>query len=220
MVTADARTADTSSALQAALGGQDALRPVCGLPISTYFTGVKLRWLQDNVPAIKEGLANGSALVGTVDSWLAWNLTGGARGVGSTTKHVTDVTNASRTLMMDLAATEWHAPTLQALGVGAALGALPQITSNAELLGKVADGGALTGAPLTGCIGDQQSAMVGQRCFSPGFSQGFSRFSRGFSCFSLAFLPIQFGTRGVHIIVPERGPVFTGKNKGPLIKQY
>ena len=178
----DGRTRDTVQALVAELGGQDALRSVTGLPISTYFSGSKLRWLMDNVPAVKAGIDGGTALFGTIDTWLVWNLTGGASGVGNgTTRHVTDVTNASRTLMMDLAATEWHAPTLQALGVGAALGALPQITSNAELLGRVADGGALTGAPLTGCIGDQQSAMVGQRCFSPGQT----KVTYGTGCFML-----------------------------------
>lgn len=99
----DARTRDTVQSLQLSLGGQDALRGVCGLPISTYFSGVKLRWLCDNVPAVKAAIADGKALFGTVDSWLIWNLTGGASGVGSTTRHVTDITNASRTMMMDLA---------------------------------------------------------------------------------------------------------------------
>ena len=164
----DARTSETSAALQTELGGQDALRSVCGLPISTYFTGVKLRWLQDNVPAVREGLENGTALVGTVDSWLLWNLTGGAKGVGSTTRHLTDVTNASRTMMMDLQSGSWHEPSIAALGLQGAAGALPDIVSCAEALGTVANGGALHGAPLTGCIGDQQSAMVGQRCFGRG----------------------------------------------------
>ena len=100
----DARTAETAQHLVESLNGQDSLRDVCGLPISTYFSGVKLRWLQDHVPAVKEAVESGNALFGTVDTWLAWNLTGGAKGVGSTTKHVTDVTNASRTMMMDLAA--------------------------------------------------------------------------------------------------------------------
>ena len=166
----DARTRETSAALEEALGGQDALRPVCGLPISTYFSGVKLRWLVDNVPAVKAGLEAGTALVGTVDSWLAWNLTGGAAGVGGTTRHVTDVTNASRTMMMDLAAGAWHEPSIEALGIGLVgrSGALPEIVSCAEQIGVISDGGPLSGAPLTGMIGDQQSAMVGQRCFSVG----------------------------------------------------
>ena len=164
----DGRTSDVVQALRTELGGQDAVRVVTGLPISTYFSASKLRWLIENVPEVREGLQAGTALVGTIDSWLIWNLTGGAKGVGGTTRHVTDVTNASRTLLMDLAAAQWHEPTIEALGLGAVRGALPEITSNAEVLGEVADGGALHGARLTGCIGDQQSAMVGQRCFAPG----------------------------------------------------
>ena len=164
----DGRTSDVVQALRTELGGQDAVRGVTGLPISTYFSASKLRWLIENVPEVREGLQAGTALVGTIDSWLIWNLTGGAKGVGGTTRHVTDVTNASRTLLMDLAGAQWHEPTIEALGLGAVRGALPEITSNAEVLGEVADGGALHGARLTGCIGDQQSAMVGQRCFAPG----------------------------------------------------
>ena len=92
-------------------------------------------------PLHHQGFENGTALFGTVDTWLAWNLTGGANGVSSgTTKHITDVTNASRTMMMDLASCEWHAPTIEALGVGVAKGGLPQITSSAEALGTIADG--------------------------------------------------------------------------------
>ena len=164
----DARTSETAHALEKALGGKEALRSVCGLPISTYFSGVKLRWLMDNVPAVREGLQQGTALFGTVDTWLAWNLTGGAKGVGSSTRHVTDVTNASRTMMMDLGAGAWHKPSLEALGLGHVAGALPEIRSSAEPYGTIADGGALHGAPLTGMVGDQQAAMLGQRCFGLG----------------------------------------------------
>ena len=165
----DARTRETVAQLNSELGGQDALRSVCGLPISTYFSGVKLRWLIENVPEVKQGFENGTALFGTVDTWLAWNLTGGAKGVKSgTTRRVTDVTNASRTMMMDLGSCTWHTPTIDALGVSVAASALPEITSSAEPLGSISDGGPLDGAPLTAMIGDQQSAMVGQRCFESG----------------------------------------------------
>jgi len=177
----DGRTSEVVQALRAELGGQDAVRGVTGLPISTYFSASKLRWLMENVPEVREGLRAGTALVGTVDSWLVWNLTGGAKGVGGTTRHVTDVTNASRTLMMDLAAAQWHDETIEALGLGAVRGALPEITSNAEVLGEVADGGTLHGARLTGCIGDQQSAVVGQRCFAPGQT----KITYGTGCFML-----------------------------------
>lgn len=141
----DARTRETSAALQAELGGLDALRDACGLPISTYFSGVKLRWLLENVPAVKAGVEAGRAKVGTVDSWLAWHLTGGPNGG----RHVTDFSNASRTMMMDLGTGEWHDGTIEALGVGAAKGALPAITSCAEDLGAITTG-SLAGARLTG----------------------------------------------------------------------
>ena len=113
----DGRTSKVVQALRDKLGGQDAMRGVTGLPISTYFSASKLRWLTENVPEVRDGLRAGTALVRTVDSWLVWNLTGGAKGVGGTTRHVTDVTNAnaSRTLLMDLAAAEWHDETIEAL---------------------------------------------------------------------------------------------------------
>ena len=134
----DARTSGTVATLEAALGGQDALRSTCGLPISTYFTGVKLRWLLNNVPAVKTAFEKGTALVGTVDSWVAWNLTGGAAGVANgTTQHVTDLTNASRTMMMDLGSCTWDSESIEKLGVGVAKDALPRITSCAEELGKL-----------------------------------------------------------------------------------
>jgi len=163
----DGRTSEVVQALRDKLGGQDAVRGVTGLPISTYFSASKLRWLTENVPEVRDGLRAGTALVRTVDSWLVWNLT--------------DVTNASRTLLMDLAAAEWHDETIDALGLNAVRGALPEITSNAQVLGEVADGGALHGARITGCIGDQQSAVVGQRCFSPGQT----KITYGTGCFML-----------------------------------
>ena len=175
----DARTSSTSGMLEAALGGKDALRASCGLPISTYFSGVKLRWLIDNVPEVKAGFEKGTALFGTVDSWLLWNLTGGAQGgapqlfrastsaasdpqptppirksrraaVGSTTRHVTDVTNASRTMMMGLGTCAWDDSAIDSLGLNMARGALPEIVSSAEIIGRVADGGAR--ALRVGCV--------------------------------------------------------------------
>jgi glycerol kinase len=96
----DMRTQETVANLEKDLG-QDGLRDMCGLPLSTYFTGVKLRWLMDNVPEVKAKLESGDAMVGTVDSWLIWKLTGGA-------SFVTDVTNASRTMLMNLKTSEWN----------------------------------------------------------------------------------------------------------------
>ena len=159
----DARTSDVSRTLQAELGGLDALRDSCGLPISTYFSGVKLRWLLDEVPDVRAGFDNGHALFGTVDAWLLWNLTGGPDGG----RHATDFTNASRTMLMDLDAGAWDADNATKLGVASAVGGLPEIVSSAEPYGTIA-AGALAGCPVTGILGDQQSAMVGQRCFNPG----------------------------------------------------
>ena len=125
-----------------------------GLPIATYFSVYKLMWMLEHVPAVAEAVADGRAAFGTIDSWLIYNLTGG--GV-----HVTDVTNASRTGLMDLRTCTWHAPTAEALGVP--LHVLPTIKSNAEVYGHVV-GGPLAGVPICGCLGDQQAATLGQRC--------------------------------------------------------
>ena len=163
----DARTRDTVAKLEPEMGGQDALRGTCGLPLSTYFSGVKLRWLLDNVPEVKAAVGSGDALVGTVDAWLTWKLSGGKR-------HVTDITNASRTMLMDLNTASWDASCVAALGLDPAImGALPEIASCAEPLAEV-DAAAcpsLAGVSITGCVGDQQAAMVGQRCFSPGMAK-------------------------------------------------
>ncbi|PSC73566.1 Glycerol kinase [Micractinium conductrix] len=153
----DNRTAPVCHALQKQLGSQDYFRPVTGLPISTYFSAYKLKWLLDNVPAVAQAAAEGRAAFGTVDSWLIWQLTGGAAGG----LHATDVSNASRTNLMDLQALSWHQPTLELFGVAPRM--LPQIRSNAEVYGTVKDG-PLAGVPIAGCLGDQQAAMVGQRC--------------------------------------------------------
>jgi glycerol kinase len=159
----DTRNRDTVATLETELGDTDALRDKCGLPISTYFSGVKLRWLIDNVPDVANAVKSGNALIGTVDSWLIWKLTNGKN-------HVTDVTNASRTMMMDLKSVSWDQDLMSSLGLSECLDALPQIVPSADLnlLGRVHDGSSLAGVPITGCIGDQQSAMVGQKCFGEG----------------------------------------------------
>ena len=126
-----------------------------------------MRWLLENVAPVKAAIEAGTALVGTVDAWLAWNLTGGAK-AGDAARHVTDLTNASRTMLMDLHSATWSDDAMEALGVRSVEPALPQIISCAEPIGVVSNGGPLDGAPLTGCIGDQQAAMVGQRCFDVG----------------------------------------------------
>lgn len=141
-------------------GGQDRFRSRTGLPLATYFSGTKFRWLLDHVPAVREAAARGDALLGTVDSYLAWWLTGGPAGG----RHITDVTNASRTMLMDLATLQWDDELLEVFGVPRA--ALPEIRSSSEHYGVAT--GALAGVPLAGILGDQQAALVGQTCFAVG----------------------------------------------------
>src|SRR5947208_1286068 len=156
----DTRT-DALCAQLARDGGQDRFRERTGLPLATYFAGPKLRWLLDNVPGARQAAARGDALFGTVDSYLIWRLTGGREGG----VHVTDVTNASRTLLMDLHTLDWDDEILRALDLPRA--PLPAIRSSGEVYGTVA-GGPLAGVPVAGDLGDQQAALVGQSCFDPG----------------------------------------------------
>jgi glycerol kinase len=132
----------------------------CGLPLATYFAAPKIRWLLDSVPGLRERADRGDALVGTMESWLIWNLTGGpAGGV-----HVTDVTNASRTMLMDLRTLCWSSEQLEFFGIPAR--ALPEIRSSAEVYGTARK--ALPGVRIAAALGDQQAALFGQTCFTPG----------------------------------------------------
>ena len=135
-----------------ALGDPDRYRMRTGLPLATYFAGPKIRWILDNVRP------SGDLAFGTVDSWLLWNLTGGA-------VHATDATNASRTLLMDLDTLQWD-PEIAA-EIGVPLSMLPEIRTSAEVYGTVADG-PLAGVPIAGILGDQQAATFGQACLEPG----------------------------------------------------
>jgi glycerol kinase len=138
-------------------GGQDRFRAKTGLPLATYFAALKLRWILENVEGAREKAESGEALFGTVDSWLTWNLTGGL--------HVTDVTNASRTMLMDLATCAWDEELLRAFNIPAAC--LPQIVSSSQIYGEIVSN-PLRGTKLAGILGDQQAALVGQTCFAPG----------------------------------------------------
>ena len=142
-------------------GGQDRFRARTGLPLTTYFAGLKLRWILDNVAGAREKAESGDALFGTIDSWLAWNLTGGAAGG----VHVIDVTNASRTQLMDIATCEWDPEMLAAFGIPPAC--LPRIVSSSEVYGELRMAW-LKGIRIAGILGDQQAALVGQTCFAPG----------------------------------------------------
>ncbi|MHB1568604.1 MAG: glycerol kinase GlpK [Solirubrobacteraceae bacterium] len=140
--------------------GDERFRELSGLPPASYFSGPKLRWLLDSVPGMSERAQAGEVLFGTMDSWLIWKLTGGVNGG----RHLTDVTNASRTLMMNLDTLDWDPELLDALGVPRAM--LPEIRPSAEVYGEA--GGQLAGVPVAAALGDQQAALFGQTCFSPG----------------------------------------------------
>jgi glycerol kinase len=145
----------------ASSGGQDRFRAQTGLPLSTYFSGLKLRWILQNVPGAKEKAAAGELLFGNIDTFLVWNLTGGPqRGV-----HVTDVTNASRTQLFNLKTLDWDAGLLAALETPRAM--LPEVRSSSEVYGA-ATLPAILDVPIAGILGDQQAALVGQACFRPG----------------------------------------------------
>lgn len=141
-------------------GGRDRLRAKTGLPLASYFSGLKLKWLLDNAPGARAKAEAGDALFGTVDSWVIWNLTGGV----NAGRHITDVTNASRTQLMDLTTLQWDDEILGLFNIPRAC--LPEIRSSSEVYGEA--GGVLAGVPIAGILGDQQAALVGQACFEPG----------------------------------------------------
>jgi glycerol kinase len=145
----------------AADGGHDRLRPETGLPLATYFSGPKITWILDELAGARERAEKGELLFGTIDTWLIWKLTGGPDGG----LHLTDVTNASRTLMMNLETLDWDDRLLDVLGVPRAM--LPEIRASSEVYGE-ASVGELRGIPLAGDLGDQQAALFGQTCFSVG----------------------------------------------------
>jgi glycerol kinase len=139
------------------LGPPDRYRARVGLPLATYFAGPKLRWLLDNVPGARARAEAGELAFGTIDSWLLWQLCG---------RHATDATNASRTMLMDLATLGWAEDIAAEMGVPTAV--LPEIRSSSEVYGEVTGLTALRGAPIAAILGDQHAAMFGQACLSPG----------------------------------------------------
>jgi glycerol kinase len=141
--------------------GVDRLRKDTGLPLSTYFSGPKIRWLLDNVDGAQERAENGELAFGNMDTWVLWNLTGGTNGG----IHATDVTNASRTMLMNLETLDWHEPSLELMGIPRSM--LPEIRSSSEVYGEV-KGTAVGGVPVAGILGDQQAALFGQTCFGRG----------------------------------------------------
>ena len=174
----DTRTADAVAGLVAA-GHEPAARERTGLPLTAYFSASKIRWLLDEVPEARELSRARRLRVGTMDAWLVWNLTGGTRGG----EHVTDVTNASRTLLMDLDSGSWSAEMLGLFGIDeeewAAMG--PRIRPSIGRLGDVGADEGLAGAPVAGVLGDQQAASFGQALFRPGDTKN----TYGTGCFLL-----------------------------------
>jgi glycerol kinase len=163
-------------------GGQDRFRQQTGLPLATYFSGLKIRWILNNVRGVRELAESGDLIFGNIDSYLVWKLTGGAKGG----IHVTDVSNASRTQLMDLRSLSWDKDLLQAFEIPEAI--LPRILSSSEVYG-VAKLPAIEGVPVAGILGDQQAALVGQTYFDSGQAKN----TYGTGCFLLmntGFTPV------------------------------
>jgi glycerol kinase len=149
-------------------GGQDRFRARTGLPLATYFSGPKIKWILDNVPGARARAEKGELLFGNMDAWVLWNLTGA---------HLTDVTNASRTLLMDLKTLDWDEDILRIFNIPRAM--LPEIRSSSEVYGHAKGG--LGGVPVSGDLGDQQAALFGQTCYDPGEAKN----TYGTGCFML-----------------------------------
>ena len=164
-------------------GGQDRFREKTGLPLATYFSGLKIRWVLNNVPGAREAAEAGDLLFGNIDCFLVWHLTGGVQGG----VHVTDVTNASRTQLINLATLAWDKEMLTTYGIPENM--LPKIVSSSEVYGQ-ARLDAVKDVPIAGILGDQQAALVGQTCFNPGEAKN----TYGTGCFMLE----NTGTKLIH----------------------
>ena len=162
----------------ASQGGMDRFRSKVGLPLATYFSGPKIKWILDHIPGVKAAAQQGRAIFGNMDTWIIWWLTGGPNGGA----HVTDVTNASRTMLMNLETLDWDTEILDIMGIPA--GMLPRIvpSSDAQTWGSTTLNGPFEARiPVCGDLGDQQAALVGQTCFSPGEAKN----TYGTGCFML-----------------------------------
>ena len=166
----DRRTSDLCSRVRASYG--DAIRQKTGLEVDAYFSASKIAWLLDNVAGARERADAGELAFGTVDAWLVWKLTGGRT-------HVTDVSNASRTLLFNIRSLDWDEELLQIFGVPRGL--LPAVRSSSEFFGEIETPEDLSGVPIAGLAGDQQAALFGQACFQPGATKN----TYGTGCFML-----------------------------------
>jgi glycerol kinase len=190
----DTRTDRICNAL-AKDGGQDRFRPKVGLPLATYFSGPKVKWVLENVDGVREAAERGEAVFGNIDSWVIWWLTGGPNGGA----HVTDVSNASRTMLMNLKTLDWDKEILGIMGIPRQM--LPRIvpSSDPDIYGTTpADGPFGDSIPVCGDLGDQQAALVGQTCYSPGEAKN----TYGTGCFMLM-------NTGTEIVPSESGLLTT-----------
>src|ERR671939_1763557 len=170
-------------------GGQDRFRDKTGLPLATYFSGPKVKWILDNVDGARAAAEAGNAIFGNIDTFVTWWLTGGPDGG----VHITDVTNASRTMLMNLRTLDWDDEILSIMAIPRQM--LPNIRSSSEVYGKAT--GSLAGVPVAGILGDQQAATVGQTCYSPGEAKN----TYGTGCFML----LNTGTE----VVPSKSGLLT-----------
>lgn len=170
-------------------GGQDRFRAKVGLPLATYFSGPKIKWILDNVDGARASAEKGDLAFGNIDTWVIWNLTGGTNGG----VHVTDVSNASRTMLMNLQTLDWDPDMLKVMGIPRPM--LPTIKASSEKYGTAT--GALAGISVAGDLGDQQAALFGQTCFSPGEAKN----TYGTGCFML----LNTGTK----MVPSKSGLLT-----------
>jgi len=177
LVWQDTRTADVCARLSAE-GAEAGIRARTGLPLSTYFSATKLAWLLDNVPGARISAQGGEVMAGTIDAWLVWNLTG---------RHVTDVTNASRTQLMNLRTLAWDDDLLKQFNIPSAI--LPEIVSSSDARAFGVATGVLEGVPVCGVLGDQQAALFGQACYASGDVKN----TYGTGCFML----VNTGAEGI-----------------------
>ena len=202
LVWQDTRVADDVAQFSAD-GGQDRFRKNTGLPLATYFSGLKIRWILNNVTGVRERAEAGEVLFGNVDAYLVWKLTGGTQGG----VHVTDVTNASRTQLLNLDTLAWDDDVLRVYGIPKCM--LPQIRSSSEIYGR-AELPAIKDVPIAGILGDQQAALFGQACFQPGEAKN----TYGTGCFLLM-------NTGVHPVQSSCGLLTTVAYKlGSEAAQY
>lgn len=187
----DTRTDKIIKELEGGIG-QNRFREKVGLPLATYFSGPKVKWMLDNVEGLREAAEKGDAIFGNIDTWIIWNLTGGPNGG----KHVTDVTNASRTMLMKLETLTWSKTIAEDMGIP--LSMLPEIRPSSEVYGYTDENGPFGAKlPVAGDLGDQQAATVGQACFSPGEAKN----TYGTGCFMI----LNTGTK----IVPSKHGLLT-----------